>query len=56
VDLDAIGYYVFHVFGVEVAQTKSADALVLGQEAQGVDVLRIVVLKNGQIKSVKSQQ
>lgn len=51
--LDAVGDDVLHMFGVEVAETKGADAFISGQEVQSINVLRIIVLADHQIGSNK---
>lgn len=45
---DTVGDDLLHVFGVEVAEAKSADTLIFGQKAQSINVLRIIVLADRQ--------
>lgn len=50
VNLDAFRDDMFHVFGIEIAESKSADAFVFGKETQSINVVRIIVLAYRQIE------
>ena len=50
VNLDAFGDDMFHVFGIEITESQSADVFVFGKEAQSINVVRIIVLAYRQIE------